>query len=328
MPETLSPLMTTCQSIMDMPVEQLLRRPQLGELDFAEVEKEVRLAVGFAIAVRALDETKIPNWYSQQLREVLQAIAKALNDLREFTVGGYPNPQETRRQRIGQVQGLLEPIKTGVQFISAMEAADTATGAKKLNLDALIAEVRTTRDHFRGSVDEATKEIVAMIAAQKTATAKTGVEVHAQQFETEAATLSKASYWWLATAAALACAAIVAAIGLALLAPPEATAGWIAQYSVTRIFVVGVLLGAAFWCGSVYRAMRHQITVNRHRMNALRTFKAFVEAAETEEIRQAILLETTRSIFATSPTGFLQATESNVDGPARMIDAVTKLGRG
>lgn len=63
-------------------------------------------------------------------------------------------------------------------------------------------------------------------------------------------------------------------------------------------------------------------------MNALRTFKTFMMAAETPEVRQTILLETTHAIFGSTPTGFLPASkDKDTDGSPRLLDALTKLSK-
>lgn len=71
------------------------------------------------------------------------------------------------------------------------------------------------------------------------------------------------------------------------------------------------------------------MVVNRHRGNALKTFQAFTEAAgDNQDVRSAVLLETTRSIFAVVPSGFLNATETNADGGLKAADAMKVLGKG
>jgi len=63
-------------------------------------------------------------------------------------------------------------------------------------------------------------------------------------------------------------------------------------------------------------------------MNALRTFKTFIAAAETTEVRQAILLETTRTIFQPTATGFLPSgSDVNLEGSAKLLETATKVGK-
>jgi hypothetical protein len=65
------------------------------------------------------------------------------------------------------------------------------------------------------------------------------------------------------------------------------------------------------------------IEVNEHRVNALKTFGAFVEASKGDEaIRNAVLLETTRSILAIQPNGYLEAGSESGEAVSRVIEVV------
>jgi len=86
--------------------------------------------------------------------------------------------------------------------------------------------------------------------------------------------------------------------------------------------VLLVLLTATVWCGRIYKALKHQITVNRHRANSLKTFQAFVKAASDDATRNAVLLETTRSIFTNSPSGYLEGSDSASDTNTKVLEIV------
>jgi hypothetical protein len=66
----------------------------------------------------------------------------------------------------------------------------------------------------------------------------------------------------------------------------------------------------------------HQSVINRHRANALKTFQAFVKASNDEKIRDAVLLETTRSIFSISPSGYIDAKADHTDNPTTVLEFV------
>ncbi|MFZ1547427.1 MAG: hypothetical protein WAT12_10065, partial [Candidatus Nitrotoga sp.] len=76
------------------------------------------------------------------------------------------------------------------------------------------------------------------------------------------------------------------------------------------------------WCGRIYKALKHQSTVNKHRANALKTFQAFVKAASNDNTRDAVLIETTRSIFASSPSGYLDTTDTPSDPSTKVLEII------
>ena len=55
-----------------------------------------------------------------------------------------------------------------------------------------------------------------------------------------------------------------------------------------------------------YRAQSHNYIVNKNKQNALSTFETFVKATDNEEIKNAVLLQTTKAIFNNTQSGYLK----------------------
>lgn len=76
----------------------------------------------------------------------------------------------------------------------------------------------------------------------------------------------------------------------------------------------GPAFTATIWCGRLYKALRHQSAINKHRANALRTFQTFTMAASDDETHNAVLMETTKSIFLLIPSGYLDNESTSGNG--------------
>jgi hypothetical protein len=79
---------------------------------------------------------------------------------------------------------------------------------------------------------------------------------------------------------------------------------------------------ATVWCGRIYKATKHQAVTNQHRANALKTFQAFVKAALDDATRDAVLLETTRSIFTIAPSGYLETSEPSAEPVSKLMEII------
>lgn len=84
----------------------------------------------------------------------------------------------------------------------------------------------------------------------------------------------------------------------------------IIRYFTTRALVTGLLITALYWTGKQYRICKHQNTINQHKADALKSFEAFINASNEDETRDAVLLQTTHTIFAQEPTGYLDSKEA------------------
>ena len=60
----------------------------------------------------------------------------------------------------------------------------------------------------------------------------------------------------------------------------------------------------------MYKAAKHQSTVNRFKGNSLGTFQAFVDATDNADVKDTVLMEATRAIFHESSTGYIVSDKS------------------
>ncbi|MCO5102553.1 MAG: hypothetical protein M9919_00980 [Burkholderiaceae bacterium] len=102
---------------------------------------------------------------------------------------------------------------------------------------------------------------------------------------------------------------------------PDATTPQVIQLFTSKVVILGLLFTARIWCGRLDKAARHQSAINKHWANALRTFQAFTKAASDDTARSAVLMETTKSIFAITPSGYLE-NESSPDGGLKIVEVV------
>ena len=109
--------------------------------------------------------------------------------------------------------------------------------------------------------------------------------------------------------------------------PDDPSTAEAVYYSATKFIVLGLNLAAAFWCGQIYRTHKHLEAVNRHKANSLKTFQAFVEATDDPQIKDAVLLEATRSIFTLAKSGFVGA-DTNPSAPSQKVFEIVRGGTG
>ena len=195
---------------------------------------------------------------------------------------------------------------------------------------AIIGELTKSMGQAVDAFAEITKlrakaEEAASAAAE--ASKRTGISVHATVFEDSAKSLQTFARVWLSVTALLAVATAAVAIGFQQVAPfigldfDATTPGKWIPYVTSKVILLGLGISATIWTGGVYKALRHQVTLNHHRANALTTFRTFVAGTDDPDIKNAILLEATRSIFAVGPSGFL-GDKDQTDIGSRVLEIV------
>lgn len=98
------------------------------------------------------------------------------------------------------------------------------------------------------------------------------------------------------------------------------------QLIVSKFVLYSLLVGAIVWAGKVYRSHRHNSVVNKHRANALSSFRAFVESTADDQVRNAILTHAAHCIYTPQSTGYVNS-DSDFSSSPQIIEIVKDLGK-
>ena len=79
------------------------------------------------------------------------------------------------------------------------------------------------------------------------------------------------------------------------------------------------------WSSRNYKAHRHNNVINRHRANALSTFKVFVDSSKDDiATKNALLLKSAEAIFSPAITGYLTKEPDN-QGTPQILEIVRNI---
>lgn len=206
---------------------------------------------------------------------------------------------------------ILSADETNLRFESQMR--EVAAGRKQV-LE-ILSDVASTK-----------KEAEQILVDMRTAAAESGTEKHAKVFELEAKSLRRWSYVWLAASGMAIFSTAYAAVYFynnPIYVWSDITMAF--QVVTAKVLLLALLVSTAVWCGRNYRAFAHEASVNRHRSNALSTFRSFVSSSEDPDIKNAVLLETTRSIFSHAPSGYLDKNDGTVSDGNRITEVIRSV---
>ena len=211
---------------------------------------------------------------------------------------------EALRAKIDKAyDNVLDPLLLPLCF-TATQATDYA----RIEREAKGVKVQLDDEYARFSdrLVEIKREADEALEAVRGQAAEAGVANQSQIFSRAADRHSAFSKAWFKGTVVSALATLVTAVaflGAAIQYTPANTAEAI-QYVFAKVVVLSALSFAVFWSARNYRAERHNETINRHRADALLTFRAFVEGGVDVAIRDAVLLQAANAAFCGRPTGF------------------------
>lgn len=316
------------------PESDLVRAEELGEANFRQAVPLFVRVLSLFHELRAADLALFPLEVLVQIQQMAQEALAQIETVQAFSLA-EANPVAAR-------DALVEAIDTGyaryfqvlqphINFVRA-RGADFAGLERQAteslsHLQAFIEEQRAGVEQLRGQVEETVRSV-------KEAAAEAGVGQQSQVFKNEADKNDSEGRRWLKSALGFGLGAFLYAL-LFFVFPdiwpafqtfelPTDTPAQLARSALARLVVLSLLLFGLAYSARFYAASRHNGTVNRHRQNALQTFETFVGATADPETKDAVLIETTRSIFSSQPSGFLRS-DGDHESPNTVIEVVRRM---
>lgn len=319
-----SALSAQLDKVLSKPVSELVQNQAAwGAINFEQARVPLETVVGLANHLQVLPVEILPGATIESFTAVFAQVAGLVDQINQFSVTAG-DPSGTRNSIVQQAQGIADSTLTTVQSWIAFLAYQRGDVQKNIeDLNGAVVKAKAMLSQAETDTKKASLDIESIIRAAREASASAGVGVFTSDFAAQSSVFETQATTWLKWTMGLAAATLVLSI-VSFWFPlhSDATAAQIIQYLTSKVVVLGVLLAATVWCGRIYRAIKHQASTNNHRANALKTFQAFIKATDDEGTRNAVLLETTRSIFAHGTTGYLDGSDAGADQGSKVLEMV------
>lgn len=96
------------------------------------------------------------------------------------------------------------------------------------------------------------------------------------------------------------------------------------QFTFGKVLVFFVLAYVLALCAKNFLSNRHNEIVNRHRQNALMTYKSLVDAGGTPEARDVILNHAASSVYRLHDTGYTKAADSSGSSSSSIVEMLPR----
>lgn len=310
-------------------MQSLVARPEWGTITFEESKEDFNRLEALLNSFNMLPLEHIPHGIIPQFTSALTPIKGVLDQISKFSVE-IDAPSSVRQNYSNQLREHVKKFFMAshlyVPYL-AYQRGDVERNIRQLN-DTVIAAEQTAQK-AKDEIQSRRTEIDAIVASAREAAAKAGVAHFRDDFQAEAEAQETAAATWLDHTSNLAKLTLGAAVILSIAGifiPYSAER--IVQVVASKVLIVLILGTATLWCGKMYKAAKHLATTNKHRANALLTFQAFIQATEDEPTKNAVLLETTRSIFAITSSGLIDGQDAGTSdaGGLKVLEVIKHFG--
>jgi hypothetical protein len=326
----INPVAASLQRVQEFNCSSLPRVEQLGaDYNFTEAVAPAERLVGLFKQFPLQYLADLPPDTANQLKSYADSTYSYFNQILTFDAktGDAYNTRSTLIQNLtGHYNSIFQSVAPLISY-----------GASRLrDFAALEAEARAS---IQATKDEASQialdlkdqrqEAVRILEDVRKVAAEHGVSQQSFYFRTESEQHDAAADQWRVQTSKLAIAlGLFAVLSLFLhkiwfLAPTNNYDAIQLGISKVLIFIViGFMLVLA---ARNFLAHKHNSIVNKHRSNALLTFRALVDAAGTEERRDIVLTHAAACIFSPQETGYSKGVEKTEIVPS-VIQAIPKIG--
>ena len=305
----------------------LVRTRSLGEdYDFKSGEVAFKKVIDFFLNFQGKDFSGFPEKSQKRIKSLTDNIIAKFTEVEKFVPSNHSDYATAQNNLIAGINqayteafDLLAPLLPYIIYLSS-------NNLNVPTIEALMNLVHEEQDKIKQETSQLKSELESIVESARKAAGTIGVAKFSVIFEKESAEHERVAKTWLnRTFGVLILLVIVGFLfvvltycfGQSLTETPA-----LIQLTVAKLLILTVLFYALNLCSKNYKAHKHNSLLNKHRQNALDTFEAFVKSAgDDNQTKNAVLLETTRTIFSNQQTGYLSG-ENEVEMPSRIIEII------
>ena len=314
--------------LLSLKDKDLVTRDEWGSINFSDIQSDIDIIFEIASSLSIFPTQSLPNAPAQKIQQGIKSCKNNISELDSYDIE-QSNHMQVKLQLIDKIKkssdSLLELASPWIPYL-AYKQGDVATNIEKLTSALSEAEEYTQKAKARIKTKE--KEVDTIVTQAREASASAGAAVFTQDFLNRSKELESQARLWLTGTAFLGFITFISALYFWSYTPEEVDTGTIWLSISGKITVLVVLFAATIWCGKIYRIIMHQATENKHKALGLKTFQAFSNAASDDATKNAVLKETTRSIFSNAGSGYVDGKTTRNDGELNIIEVIRSAING
>lgn len=304
------------QRIQTFDVATLARRSELGvDLNFSDAELPVKQVIELFQQIPIEHLVTFPANWQQQLKNASDSFFSILDSTMKF--------KANIDNAVGQRTSLLAQFDSSYQdnfnqlnpMISYVSSRQKDYGALEREARAKIQQASDRADELANTLASHEQEAKRILDEVKKVAAEQGVSQQAVYFQSESTGHQTEADKWRNWTVYVGIALVVyAALSVFIHKIPFLlpTSNYDSvQLAVSKALVFAVFAYFLILCARNFLSHKHNSIINKHRQNALLTFKSLADAADSKENRDVVLTYAAACIFAPQETGYAKGSHQS-----------------
>jgi len=296
-------LTKTLKSILEYNKDELIHRKDWGSFNFENSKEEIESIFDLAKRFEQMPLSSLRDKALDSLNQNFNQCLSHLKKINDHNINKNDHLTDARKitdETTKSVDALYENAHSWLGFLV------TAGGDfKKIARDA--EATKKEIDDVKKQADSNLEDMTKIIEELETKAGNVGVEQFHHIYLSESDEQNKKGKKWLVTTISLFVVLIISLFftefGSNFKDPSIQS---IVKLMNNSSFLLTLILGlSTMWCGKIYKACIHRSEDYKARANNIKSFRAFAESTENEEIKDYILTKTTDSIYSSFNTGLI-----------------------
>lgn len=314
------------EKMFSFTIEELTREEALGTaFSFKEIEEYFVKIIELFKRVKEVNLKEVPYNLLKNFNAQLNGALTYFYQAKDFNPA-VNNAAGVRQGIIDNIRNSFDAYHTHsvpILSIGLLNSNDLSVERSKMNQ--LVADLESEKKNSKEESEKKLKELNDIIENAKSFATQAGVSKHSTLFKSESDFHETEAKKWLGYTVKILIAIAVVAIALAFVGLLFKENNEIVQFTITKVVVLTALFYGLSITNRNYKAHKHNAVMNKHRQNALSTFETFSSAASADDqTKNAVLLETTHSIFSNQQTGYLKS-EGDSESNSKIIEIIKSI---
>ena len=302
------------EDMQNFDASSLARKEELGEAyHFEEAVEPVRNLIDL---YKRLSVTALEYFSDEILEQIEQQAQQDNNSLKRIL--DFDASTDSTEQRNHLIDKVRKAYDTALKNLNPYiaDSLHRSAGYQKLE-----SEARATMQSIEDELADLTNKL-------REFSAEKGVSQQAIYFKKESEHHDKKAGWWLFGVLIFAITLVLYTIGgLFLHKIPDLEPKTIydaIQLTISKILIFSTVAYLLFLSARNFLNHKHNAIINKHRLNALLTYQALVEASGDAGVRDAVLLQASSCIFSPQSTGYAAGHETDISRQKSLVEILSK----
>jgi hypothetical protein len=270
------------------------------------------------------DTWRVVKGYAEQFSNILEAIVN-FNPQQD-------NPSGERDALQRQLEDQYNNLYRHLAVVVAAALGIISSGSIDARLRAASEQAENLLKEARQSFAKQSEDMERILTTSRDRSAEFVSTVEAEHFGNASESYGSAAVPWLwgtfFTGLVILALAIFSLYWAASGKYEALKASSVAQVAVSKILLFGVLAYFANMCSRNYFANKHNQAVNKHRKNAILSYRSLIAPTSSPENRDVILMHAASAVFAPQDSAYVKQGPMMPDIPQTVIGSVIKGGVG